>query len=64
MGPVDTENNRKRVMKDENRGFGMGICIGAGIGILVGAIFNIIPFGMTLGSVIGAVSGIIYDNIK
>lgn len=50
--------------EEGNKGFGMGLCFGSGIGIVIGAIISNVMLGMTIGAAIGVVAGCIYDFRK
>lgn len=55
---------RKDVYVDENREIAMGICLGSGSGIILGAIFNNVMLGISAGGVVGVLIGIGIQAVK
>jgi uncharacterized membrane protein len=55
---------RNDVTVDENREIAMGICLGSGMGIILGAVFNNVTLGLSAGGVLGALVGIGIQVVK
>jgi F0F1-type ATP synthase assembly protein I len=61
---MQEEIKRKDVYVDENREIAMGICLGSGLGIILGAIFNNVMLGLSAGGVVGVLVGIGTQVVK
>jgi uncharacterized membrane protein len=61
---MQEEIKRKDVKVDENKEIAMGICLGSGMGIILGAIFNNVMFGLSAGGVFGVLIGIAAQTVN
>lgn len=61
------ENNSENKKSGDNRlvmSAGFGMVIGAGLGPVVGVIFDILPFGISIGSAIGLTLGAVVHYFR
>jgi uncharacterized membrane protein len=61
---MQEEIKRKDVTVDENKEIAMGICLGSGMGIILGAIFNNVMLGLSAGGVFGVLIGIAAQTVN